>query len=168
VWWDRECENAKRIKLKAFREYRNNGKIENYDKFKKAELSFQGLCHCKKTESWRHFCSTLNFQTRLSDVQRMTKRFRNPRSSSTGVRSCDGWMPEFVSKITPPFVPRSLEMQDGSSERFEWLAKQITMKEIEAALNLCNNTASGEDGIRFGMLKELPLKGKILLLHIST
>jgi hypothetical protein len=43
-------------------------------------------------------------------------------------------------------------MQDRSSERFEWLAKKkITMEEFETALNLCNNTASGEDGIRFGM-----------------
>jgi hypothetical protein len=38
--------------------------------------------------------------------------------------------------------------------------KKITMEEFETALNLCNNTASGEDGIRFGMLKELPLEGK--------
>jgi hypothetical protein len=56
-------------------------------------------------------------------------------------------------------------MQDGSSERFEWLARQITMEEFEAALSLCNNTASREDGIRFGMLKELPLEGKIFAPH---
>jgi hypothetical protein len=58
-------------------------------------------------------------------------------------------------------------MQDGSSERFEWLAKQITMEEFEAAFSLCNNAAPGEDGIRFGMLKELPLKnwGKSLAPH---
>jgi hypothetical protein len=47
----------------------------------------------------------------------MAKRFWNPRSSSTEVKSCGGWMAEFVSKIAPPFVPRSFEMQDGSSER---------------------------------------------------
>jgi hypothetical protein len=57
-------------------------------------------------------------------------------------------------------------MQDGSSERFEWLAKKVTMEELEAALSLCNNTAPGEDEIRFGLLKELPLEGKKFLLHI--
>jgi hypothetical protein len=40
-------------------------------------------------------------------------------------------MPQFVSKIAPSF---------------EWLAEGITMQEFEAALNLCNNTAPGEDG----------------------
>jgi hypothetical protein len=67
------------------------------------------------------------------------------RSSSTGAKSCGGWMPEFVSKIAPPFVPRSFEMQDGSSERFEWLAKKNTIEEFEAAMSLCNNTTPGEE-----------------------
>jgi hypothetical protein len=143
----------------AFREFRNIGIIENYNKYKKAELSFQSLCHRKKTESWRRFCSTLNFQTRLSDVWRMAKRFRNPRSSSIGVTSCSGWMPQFVSKIDLPFVLRTFEMRDQSSVRFEWLADGITMQELKAALSLCNNTAPGEDGIKFGLLKELALEG---------
>jgi hypothetical protein len=50
VWWYGDCEDAKRVKLKTFREFRNNGIIENYDKYKEVELSFQGLCHRKKTE----------------------------------------------------------------------------------------------------------------------
>jgi hypothetical protein len=44
--------------------------------------------------------------------------------------------------------------------------KKITIQEFEAALGLCSNTAPGEDGIRFGMLKELPLEGRKFLLHI--
>jgi hypothetical protein len=75
-------------------------------------------------------------------------------------------MPEFVSKTALLCVPWSFEMQDLSSERFEWLAKKITMEEFEAALSLCNNTTSGEDGIRFGTLKKLRLEGKIFLFHI--
>jgi hypothetical protein len=43
-----------------------------------------------------------------------------------------------------------------------------TMEEFEAALTLCNNAAPGEDGIRFGMLRELPLEGNKFLLHISN
>jgi hypothetical protein len=84
---------------------------------------------------------------------------------STGARSCGGWMPEFVSKIAPPFVPRSFEIQDGSSERFEGLAKKITIEEFATALSSCNNTAPGEGVIRFGMLNELPLGKKILAPH---
>jgi hypothetical protein len=75
-------------------------------------------------------------------------------------------MPEFVLKIAPAFVSRSFEMQDGSSERFEWLAKKITMEEFEPVLSLYNNSALAEEGIRSGMLKELPLEMKKFLLHI--
>jgi hypothetical protein len=67
-------------------------------------------------------------------------------------------LPEFVSKIAPPFVRRSFEIQDGSSERFEWLAKKITMEEFEAGLSLYNNSALAEDGIRSGILKVLPIE----------
>jgi hypothetical protein len=81
---DRPGQTDKRIKLVAFREFRNSANIEKYETFKRAEKEFQELCRKKKTESWRLYCSTLNFQTKLSDVWRMAKRFRNPRSSSGG------------------------------------------------------------------------------------
>jgi hypothetical protein len=55
-----------------------------------------------------------------------------------GVTSCSGWMPQFVSKIAPPFVPRTFEMRDQSSVRFEWLADGITMQELEAAGKSCS------------------------------
>jgi hypothetical protein len=53
--------------------------------------------------------------------------------------------------VFPSFVPRAFEMQDGSSEKFVWLEMKITTEEFEAALDLCNNIAPGEDGIRIGM-----------------
>jgi hypothetical protein len=56
-------------------------------------------------------------------------------------------MPQFVSKIAPPFVPRTFEMRDQSSVRFEWLAERITMQELEAALSMRNNTVPGKDAL---------------------
>jgi hypothetical protein len=52
--------------------------------------------------------------------------------------------------VFPSFVARAFEMQDGSSEKFVWLEKKITMEEFEAALDLCYNMAPGKDGIRLG------------------
>jgi hypothetical protein len=79
-------------------------------------------------------------------------------------------MPEFVSKIASPFVPRSFEMQNGSSEIFEWLAKKIKMENewVWSGFDFLQQHSTGEDGIRFGMLKELPLEGKRFVLHILT
>jgi hypothetical protein len=46
-----ECENAMRVKLEAFREFKNNGIIANYHKYKEAELSLQSIYHRKKMAS---------------------------------------------------------------------------------------------------------------------
>jgi ribonuclease HI len=166
VWWDSDCEDAKNAKLLAFREFRANGILENYENYISAEKDFHKLCDRKKSESWRRYCSTINFQTRLSEVWKMAKRFRNPRNSTGGVKSCEVWMPDFVAKITPPFVPRKLELQGESSERFKWLVDSFSMSELEAALDQCSNKSPGEDGIRFSMLKALPSEAKEYLLII--
>jgi ribonuclease HI len=166
VWWDEECSSKKKLVLDAFREFRNCGNAVNYEAYTNIQRDFQKLCRRKKTESWRLYCSTLNFQTRLSDVWRMAKRFRNPRSSSGGTSSCGLWLNSFVDKITPPFAPSKFEVQHQDAERFPWLAQTIDMSELEAALELCNNTCPGEDGIKFILLKRMPFEAKTMLLQI--
>jgi ribonuclease HI len=166
IWWDEECAVKKDSVLGAFRLFRNNGNIINYESYIENQRDFQNLCRKKKTESWRLYCSTLNFQTRLSDVWKMAKRFRNPRSSSGGAGSCGAWMSTFVDKITPPFVPCKFEVQNQSAERFPWLAQTINISELNAALDICNNTSPGEDGIKFSLLKNLPGQAKLFLLQI--
>ncbi len=166
IWWDDECGEKKRAALEAFREFRNRGNLTTYDKYLQAQRDFQKLCKQKKSESWRIYCSTLNFQTRLSDVWRMARRFRNPRSSSGGVASSRIWIDKFVDKITPPFVAHKFEIEDPTSERFLWMARAIEFPEFEAALALCNNTSPGQDGVKFSMIKALPTRVKELLISI--
>lgn len=166
IWWDDECQKLKEINLAAFREFRNRANNENYENYSKTEKEFQKICRLKKTESWRLYCSTLNYQTRLSDVWRMAKRFRNPRSSSGGRATCGVWMDNFVNKISPPFVPINYPIREEASERFSWIARKIDMNEFEAALDICNNKAPGEDGIKFSLLKNLPKIAKDFLLDI--
>jgi hypothetical protein len=59
-------------------------------------------------------------------------------------------------------------MRDQSSVRFEWLAEGITMQELEAALRLCDNRTPGDGGIKFSLLKELPLEEKQFLLYMMS
>jgi ribonuclease HI len=166
IWWDEECGTSKRTVVEAFRRFRNRGNVDNYEAYVRAQRDFQKLCRQKKTDSWRLYCSTLNFQTRLSDVWRMARRFRSPRTSSGGRASCGVWIDDFVNKITPPFVAHQLEVQDPPSERFSWMAQKIEMAEFTAALDLCNNSSPGEDAIKFIMLKKLPTEAKHYLLMI--
>jgi hypothetical protein len=39
AWWDGKCEDSKKVKLVAVREFRNNGILENYEKYEGAKLN---------------------------------------------------------------------------------------------------------------------------------
>jgi hypothetical protein len=49
-------------------------------------------------------------------------------------------------------------------ERFLWLAEPFAMDEFEAALDLCNNSSPGINGIKFNIYKALPMRAKETLL----
>jgi hypothetical protein len=46
------------------------------------------------------------------------------------------------------------------------LGEPLTSDEMQAALQLCNNSSVGLDGIKFNLLKNLPERGKEILLEI--
>jgi hypothetical protein len=78
-----------------------------------------------------------------------------------------GWEPEiwllrFASRIAPDFVPPGFDVSGIGSERFSWLY----LDELEAALDLCNSSCPGFDGLRFSLFQELPPEAKLCLLDI--
>jgi hypothetical protein len=76
-------------------------------------------------------------------------------------------LPGFASRIAPDFVPNQCHVpDDGGSTKFGWLAEAFTMDEFEGALDQCNNSAPGLDGIKFILFKFLPEKAKRYLLGI--
>jgi hypothetical protein len=80
-------------------------------------------------------------------------------SPSAG-RGSGSWLPGYTSRIVPDFVALV-----GSS-RFSWLAEQLSLDELEAALDQCNNFCPGLDGLRFSLFKALPMEAKLCLLGI--
>jgi hypothetical protein len=90
----------------------------------------------------------------------MARRFQNPRSQISAPYDPDAWLPAFASKIAPDFAPNEFIVPDLASERFLWLAEPFTMDEFQAALDLCNNSSPGMDGIKFKIYKALPMRAK--------
>jgi hypothetical protein len=100
----------------------------------------------------------MTYETRLTDIWKMAKRLRGFRSPTMTDRNPDSWLPGFGSRIAPDFVPNQYHVPDGGSTRFRWLADAFTMDEFEGALDQCNNSAPGLDGIKFIMFKFLLYK----------
>jgi hypothetical protein len=81
-------------------------------------------------------------------------------------RGSGNWLPGFVSRIALDFVAPLLDLPEVGFSRFSWLAEPLSLDELEAALDLCNNSCSGLDGLRFSLFKALPMEAKLCLLDI--
>jgi hypothetical protein len=79
LWWDAECDRLNDAKLLAFRNFRGNGSFANYEEYKIAERNLCYTCKTKKIDSWRRYCATMTYETRLTDICKMTKRLRGSR-----------------------------------------------------------------------------------------
>jgi hypothetical protein len=69
------------------------------------------------------------------------------------------WLPGFASRVAADVVPPGFDLPKG----FSWLMDPLFLDELEAALDLCNNSCPGSDGLRF---KALHPEAKLCLLDI--
>jgi hypothetical protein len=96
----------------------------------------------------------------------VARKFRNPGARPSVGRNPEVWLPGFASRIAPDFVPPGFDLPDIGSERFSWLMDPLSLNELEAALDWCNNSCPGLDAMRFSLFKALPPEAKLCLLDI--
>jgi hypothetical protein len=58
------------------------------------------------------------------------------------------------------------DLPEVGSSRFSWLVEPLSLDELKAALDQCNNLCPGLDGMRFSLFKALPMEAKLWLLDI--
>jgi hypothetical protein len=98
----------------------------------------------------------------------MVRRFREPARGSNSFSNPEGWLSDFADMIALPFAAPDFKIQKCSNH-FQWLAEPLTSDEIQATLQLCNNSSAGLDGIKFNLLlKNLPDRGKEMLLELYS
>jgi hypothetical protein len=131
-----------------------------------SERILKSTCRDKNIESWTRYCSTLSYETRLSNIWRVARRFRNPGANPSMGQDPEIWLPRFASRIAPKFVPPGLDLPEIGSERLSWLTDPLSFDELEAALDLCYKSCPGLDGLRFFRFKALPSEAKLCLLNI--
>jgi hypothetical protein len=96
----------------------------------------------------------------------MTKRLRGSQDPTVTDRTPDSWLLEFASRIAPDFVETQCNLVIGEgSLRYNWLAEEFDLEDLEAALGHCSNSAPGLDGLKFIFFKRLPEGEEVLAWH---
>lgn len=164
-WWDIQCSKLFAEKSKAFKTFRKRGSIENFDKYQSLERQFKNLIKGKKRGYWRHFVEGLSRETSMTTLWKVAKNMRNHVSSNESEEYSHRWIFNFARKVCPDSVPMEKIIRHVSIERGT-LDSAFTMVELSIALLCCNNTAPGIDGIKFSLLKNLPISAKKRLLNM--
>jgi hypothetical protein len=94
----------------------------------------------------------------LNAIWKIAKRLRGSRSTTVTDRNPDRY--RVCIENCSIFCPH------WWVTKFGWLADAFTMDEFEGAMDQCNNSAPGLDGIKFIVFKFLPEEAKLYLLGI--
>jgi hypothetical protein len=81
-------------------------------------------------------------------------------------RNPEIWLPVFASRIALDFVLPGFDLPEIGSGRFSWLMDPLSLDELEAAFDLCNNFCPGLDELLFSLFKVLPPEVRLCLLDI--
>ena len=176
-WWSAELQAAHEEKRAAYRRYQHSRLIRDKESFCRARAVFRYLQTQSRKQSWQQYVSSLNSRTPLLKVWRRVKKIqgryggmcrpvlqddtglltdpldvanyfgRSLSSISAGLQSPTFLAHKHRAEASPVLFPND----DGSDYNVP-----ITRAEFNEALKQCSNTAAGEDGIHYQMLKHLP------------
>lgn len=165
LWWDKECSEVYSEKSNSFKIYRRTGQIESYEQYLLLEIKFQNLVKCKKRNYWRTFVDGLSRETSMRTLWTTARRMRNRAPKNASEEYSDRWLHNFARKVCPDStIPK--QKRYSNDLVFPELSSAFSMIEFSVALLSCNNTASGMDGIKFNLLKNLPSDAKCRLLNL--
>ena len=72
-WWNQECQDSVRDKLKSLHRFRANRTLHNYLVYKKHRGKCKSVIKKAKRLSWRTFCTSFNKYSNLGTVWKVLK-----------------------------------------------------------------------------------------------
>ncbi|KAG7300559.1 hypothetical protein JYU34_014851 [Plutella xylostella] len=159
-YWNQELSKAVAERRLALAKLRANPTPDNLGILQQKISSAQKLIRKAKSKSWQEFCSSLDSTTSSAEMwrrMRWLKGYKAPKFHIDGEQASKllhSLSPDFVSPDRPSF---------NSSNSI--LSSNISKPELERAIKN-KDTAPGDDGITFSMIKNMPDIGKSILLNI--
>lgn len=163
IWWDNECDSMQKQKEAALNEYKKYATTDNFLLYKKCEAKAKKLYKSKAKNSWVQFCSSLNANTSISTVWKKAKRLKN--APVTNINVSNDIAEQILNKITPLSDFKNKYNVPPSSSN-DVILNEITMEELNFAINQTHDTAPGYDQITYSMLRNMGFLAKKYLLDI--
>ena len=175
-WWDDECKRTRREKKQAQRRYHRSPTVDNKIALNRARAAARCWQRRARRRCWLEYVSKLKSTTSMSTVHKMMRKMqgkhaRPPIPTLTinnetilessqvanrfaqhfaDISSSNSYTPEFNTRRE---AEESIPIDFGSADTP--YNDQITLSEIRAALQDAKNTACGEDGVYYQMLRSL-------------
>lgn len=170
-WWDSDCDKAKRLRKASFKKWEFTKNPADLLSYKKSCAIVKRTFKQKKRDCFKKFAESINFRTNTNFVWNKCKTFKNswvnvkPQFSTQNHQSKTK-IEEALHKICPPWVqtdPSWIPPAEPNS----FFDRQFDFAELNLALGKKNTkSACGMDGVDFEIIKNLPIKYKLLLLDI--
>ncbi|KAL7304799.1 hypothetical protein TKK_0003023 [Trichogramma kaykai] len=170
-WWDAECDRAKRVRQAAFKKYNCSLELQDFIAYKKRCAELRRMLRRKKRNSFIEFAESLNFRTSPAYVWKKCKIFKNKCINVDKSKQYSNTKrlllrQRAVEKLCPLWVetdPASLP----TCEPNEFLEDRFSFTEFNTALEeKKDGSAPGLDGTGFDVIKQLPIKYRLVLLDI--
>ena len=177
-WFNNDCKNAKRQRLRAQRAYRRNNTVYNKISFSMWRARCRRTFEEARKTCWREYLSGINQNTKLSTiwkkVAKISGKFRRPPTpiltlnDGTQINDKKDVANELASTFasatsdenyTQTFLPhkRNIERNETNftTRRQINYNEKFTMKEFTSCLKQTTDTSPGTDKITYSMIKHL-------------
>lgn len=168
AWWDSECSLNVKKRKSAERLFASDMSVSNYINLQRISAHCKRLLKQKKHKGWRSFCESISPRSPASLVWKKIKSFRcsfnDPNINSNNML----WLPDFLNKLAPPFVP-SHDCYPTPSSSFSSADKMngpFSFEEFCCALEHIHDSAPGIDGIPYSFITKAPNSAKKYFLQI--
>ena len=186
-WWNPQLGDAHFKQKQALRKYQTSKLLIDKINFKKTRARFRYLMKNSKIESWKNYVSNINDNTPMKQIWKRVNKIRGKHSNIHRPILKDGnnlvTDPHEVGNIfgnnlreisrgsqSPAFLQikrqsekRPVVFQLDDNEEYN---TPFSKEELNQALKVSKDSAPGEDGISYCMIKHLPQVSFLFLLSL--
>ena len=186
-WWSAELTDSLSKREKAYKTYKRRRSPQNFIKWKRARAEHRMKVKEHKTKTWRDMCNKMNVNTSRKKVWESIAKIKGKTAKKISILEDKGvrytTIPAICNKLATTFEKISKtenystafqkikEKEESKNLNFltnkeEDYNKEMSERELEAALQQAKDTTPGPDEITYEMLRKLPDNGKAYLLKI--
>ena len=176
-WWNYECEMAVKNKKKAYRKFKRKPSNTNQIEYKKLNAVAVRTVKISKQEHWNKFLASINSNTDTKEVWGKINSIKGKNKNKTITSISTGENENLFKKIDiANAIGKNYQnisngqnnsesfkkYREGKDEYIDYTSNtpqeynvSIKLKELKNVLRTSGNTAPGEDGIPYEMIRKL-------------